>query len=247
MSLFLRKNDQLVSWYFEPSQPQDYITAKNNVQSVSYLLCTEVINPQIQLKLNDDKTASVLIKSDRTMLPDSAPTSIQVGNSDIPFVTHARNLEITILSNTTMDKHVTNICRSAYAELRRISSTCHLLTVNATKTPLSAFVLSKLDYCNSLLCGSPQFILDKLQRGQHSAARLVMKSQKCDHVQPLLRSLHWLPVHSGIDHRISTLCFNTFTKSFPVYIAQLLSVYTPSRHPRSSSDTRTLRIPFVKN
>ena len=78
----------------------------------------------------------------------------------------------------------------------------HLLTVNATKTLLSAFILSKLDCCNSLLCGSSQFILDKLQRGQNSASRLVMKSCKCDHVQPLLRSLHWLPVHSRIDHKI---------------------------------------------
>ena len=63
-------------------------------------------------------------------------------------------------SNTTMDKHVTNI----YAELRRINSIRHLLTVNATQTLVSAFVLSKLDYCNSLLCGSLPFILDKLQR-----------------------------------------------------------------------------------
>ena len=144
-----------------------------------------------------------------------------------------------------MDKHVTNICRSAYAELRRIGSIRHLLTVNASRTLLSAFVLSKLDYCNSL-CGSPQFILDKLQRVQNSAASLVMKPRKCDHVQPLLRSLHWLPVHSRIDYKISTLCFNTFTNSFPVYTAQLLSVYTPSRHLHSSSDTRTLRIPFIK-
>ena len=95
-------------------------------------------------------------------------------------------------------------------------------------------------------CGSPQFILDKFQRVQNCAARLVMKSRKCDHVQPLLRSLHWLPVHLRIDDKISTLCFNTFTNSSPVYIAQLLSVYTPSRHLRSSSDTRTLRISFIK-
>ena len=86
-----------------------------------------------KLKLNDNKTESVLIKSDRTMLPDSAPTSIRVGNFDIPFAFHARNLGITISSNTTMDMHVTNICRSAYAELRHISSIRHLLTVNATK------------------------------------------------------------------------------------------------------------------
>ena len=180
------------------------------------------------------------------MLPDSARTSIRVGNSDIPFVTHTRNLRITISSNTIMDKHVTNICRSAYAELRRMSSILHLLTVNATKTLLSAFVLSKLDYCNSLLCGSPQFILDKLQRVRYPAARLVIKSRKCDHVQPLLRSLHWLPVHSRIDYKILTLCFSTFTNSSTVYITQRLSVYTPSRYLRSFSDTRTLRIPFIK-
>ena len=199
-----------------------------------------------KLKLNNDKTESILIKSDRIVLPDSVPTSIWVGNSDIPFVTHARNLGITISSNTTKDKHVTNICRSAYTELLRISSTRHFLTVSATQTLLSACVLSKLDYCNSLLCGSPQFIVDKLQRVQNSAVRLVMKSCKCDHVQPLLRNLHWLPVRSRIDYKITTLCFNTFTNSSPVYIALLQSVYTPSRHLRSSSDTRTLRIPFVK-
>ena len=145
-----------------------------------------------------------------------------------------------------MDKHVTNICRSAYAELRRTSSIRRLLTVNATKTLLSAFVLSKLDYCNSLLCGSPQFILDKLQRVQNSTARLVKKSRKCDHVQPLPRSLHWLPVHSRIDYKISTLCFNSVTNCSPFYIALLLSVYTPARHLRSSSDTRTFCIPSVK-
>ena len=185
-------------------------------------------------KLYDDKTESILIKSDRIMLPDSAPTSIRVGSSDVPFVTHARNLGITISSNTTMDKHVTNICRSAYAELRRISSIRHLLAVSATKTLLSAFVLSKLDYCNSLLCGSPQFILDKLQRVQNSAARLVMKS--CTGYQSAQRT----------DYKISTLCFNTFTNSSLVYIAQRLSIYTTSRHLSSSSDTRILRIPFFK-
>ena len=137
-----------------------------------------------KLKLNDDKTESILIKSDRIMLPDSASTSTRVGNSDIPFASHARNLGIIISSNSIMDKQFANICGSAYAELRRISSIRHRLTVNANKTLLSAFVLSKLDYCNSLLCGSPQFILDKLQRVHNSETRLVMKSRKCDHVQP---------------------------------------------------------------
>ena len=59
----------------------------------------------------DQQLHSILIKSDRIVLPDSAPSSIRVGNSDIPFVTHARNLGIAISCNTTMEQHVTNICR----------------------------------------------------------------------------------------------------------------------------------------
>ena len=112
-----------------------------------------------KLKLIDDKTESILIKSDRVVLPDSASTSIRVGNSDIPFASHARNLGITISSNTTMGKH---ICRSsAYAKFRSTSSIRHLLTVSTTKTLLCAFVLSMLGYSNSLLSGLRQHLLDK--------------------------------------------------------------------------------------
>ena len=175
-------------------------------------------------KLYDDKTESNLIESDRIMLPDSAPTSIRVGSSDVPFVTHARNLGITISSNTTMDKHVTNICRSAYAELRRISSIRHLLAVSATKTLLSAFVLSKLDYCNSLLCGSPQFILDKLQRVQNSASRLVMKSRTgYQSAQGLTTRFH--------------PCASTLSPTLLLSI--LLSVYPSTTLPDTSVHPRT--------
>ena len=52
-----------------------------------------------------------------------------------------------------------NTCRAAYIELRRISSIRHFLSVDAMKTLMCSLVLSKLDYCNSLLSGSPQYLL----------------------------------------------------------------------------------------
>ena len=85
---------------------------------------------------------------------------------------------------------------------------------------------------HSLLCGSPQFILDKLQRVQNSAARLVMKSCKCGHVQPLLRSLHWLPFHSRIDYKISTL-------SPTLLLSISLSFYPSTPLPDTSVHPRT--------
>ena len=69
----------------------------------------------------------------------------------------------------------------------------------------NAFVLSRLDYCNSLLSGCPKHLLEKLQKVQNSAARLVLKAHKRDHVSPLLRILHWLPIQAHIEYKLSTL------------------------------------------
>ena len=145
-----------------------------------------------------------------------------------------------------MEKHVTNICRSAYIEIRRISNIRHYLTIDATKKLLCAFILSKLDYCNSLLSGSPKHLLDKLQKVQNSTARLVFKVRKHEHIKPLLQKLHWLPVVSRIQYKDASLCYNSFTESYPFYLSELLTVYHPSRQLRSTSDTRTFRIAFTK-
>ena len=83
-----------------------------------------------KVQLNDDKTESLLIKSKRTSFGDTAPTSIRVGESDIPFSDKAKNLGVTLSSDMSMDKHVTNVCKSAYLEFCRIGSIRHFLTVD---------------------------------------------------------------------------------------------------------------------
>ncbi|KAK7090564.1 hypothetical protein V1264_010341 [Littorina saxatilis] len=113
-------------------------------------------------------------------------------------------------------------------------------------TLLCAFVLSRLDYCNSILSGSPNYIIEKLQRVQNHAARLIFRSSKHDHITPLLQTLHWLPVQQRIQFKISTLCFRNFDLSSPSYLSDLLDVYSPSRSLRSSADTRLFRIPSAR-
>ena len=72
------------------------------------------------------------------------------------------------------------------------------------------------------------------------------KALKHEHIKPLLQKLHWLPVVSRIQYKVATLCYNSFTESYPVYLSELLTVYRPSRQLRAISDTRTFRIPFTK-
>ena len=145
-----------------------------------------------------------------------------------------------------IDEHVQDICSKVYTDIRRISSIRHLLSIDATKTMLSAFVLQKLDYYNSLFDGSPMYMLERLQKVQNSAARLIFQCHKQNHISPLLMSLHWLPINARIEYKLSVICHSFILGLSPTYLSDLLLVYTPKRNSRSSSDNRILCIPKLR-
>ena len=143
-----------------------------------------------------------------------------------------------------IDAHVQDICRKAYIDIRRISSIRHLLSIDATKTLLSAFELQKLYYCNSLFFyGSPMYVLERLQKVQSSTARYIFQCRKRNHISPLL---HWLPINARIEYNLSVICHSFFLGLSPTYLSDLLLVYTPKRNIRSSSDNRILCIPKLR-
>ena len=106
------------------------------------------------LNLNDNKTELMLVTSKRTMHLHYLPTSITIGNAQIPFKQSVKNLGFTLDCHLTMNAHVSNIARTCFFELRRLTSIRRFLTSTATATLVSAFVLSRIDYCSSLLFGS---------------------------------------------------------------------------------------------
>ena len=94
------------------------------------------------LKLNDSKTELMLVTSKRSKHLHNLPTSITMGNAQIPFKQSVKNLGFTLDCHLTMDAHVSNIARTCYFELRRLASIRRFLTSTATATLVSTFVLS---------------------------------------------------------------------------------------------------------
>ena len=131
-----------------------------------------------------------------------------------------------------------------FCQLRRIGKKIRsFLSTDAANKLAVSLILSRLDYCNSLLAGLPDNKLNKLQRIQNHAARLVLRKSRHASATALLRTLHWLPVKARIQYKIACLCFQCiYQNSMPPYISDLLHPYCPSRTLRSL-DTSLLTVP----
>ena len=108
-------------------------------------------------------------------------------------------------------------------------------TQKAVQVLTQALVISRLDYCNSLLAGLPATAIRPLQLIQNAAARLFFNLPKFTHITPLLRSLHWLPVAARIRFKTLALAYHAANGSGPVYIQDMVKRYTPARSLRSAS------------
>ncbi len=108
-----------------------------------------------------------------------------------------------------------------------------------------AFVSSRLDYCNAFLIGIPGKSLQKLQYIQNSAARILMRVCKYNHITPILKSLHWLPVSFRIVYKVSLLTHQCIHGDTPSYLKELLTPQISKRTLRSAS-TYLLKPPRTK-
>ena len=165
------------------------------------------------LKLNGNKTELMLVTSKRTKHLHSLPTSITIGNAQIPFKQSVKNLGFTLDCHLTMIAHVSNIARTCYFELHHLASIRRFLTSTATATLVSAFVLSRNDYYNSFY--STRDVKSHLQRIQNYAARVILRLPMSSSITTHLKSLHLLPIKVRNTYKIACLCYHCHSSSAP--------------------------------
>ena len=138
-----------------------------------------------------------------------------------------------------MNTHVSNIARICYFELCRLASICRFQTSTATATLVSAFVLSRIDYCSSLLFGSTYDVTPHLRWIQNYAARVILRIPKSSSITTHLISLHWLPVKVRSTYKITCLCYHYHSSTSPSYVADMLHL-RPSHTRDTCSSSYTM-------
>ena len=133
-----------------------------------------------------------------------------------------RNLGFTLDCHLTMNAHVFNIARTCYFELCRLASIGRFLISTASATLVSAFVLSRIDYCSSLLFDSTHDMTSHLQRIQNDAAFAILRLPLSSSLTTHLKSLHWLPVKVTSTSNIASLCYHCHSSTAPSYVADML-------------------------
>ena len=137
---------------------------------------------------------------------------------------------------------VNNLCKQLYRILKRIAKVRQSLTKEATKILIQSLVLRRIDYCNSLLLGTPKYHINKLQRLQNMSCRGICDLRKFDHISSAMADLHWLKVNEHIIFKVAVLMYKCVISTAPKYLSDL--VMKNHCRPLCSSTIRLL--PFSK-
>ncbi|XP_060124758.1 uncharacterized protein LOC132591228 [Zootoca vivipara] len=210
---------------------------KEPVKAVKVLCeCLEAVGGWMaanRLRLNPDKT-EVLFVGDRRRA--GVEDSLVLNGVTVPLKDQVRSLGVILDSQLSMEAQVNSVSRAAVYQLHLVRRLSPYLPTDCLSRVVHALVISRLDYCNALYVGLPLKVTRKLQLIQNAAARLVTGSGRRDHITPVLKDLHWLPVRFRAQFKVLVLTFKALNGLGPVYLKERLHPHRSARTLRSSSE-----------
>jgi len=163
--------------------------------------------------------------------------SIQVSESVIECDVVVRDLAVYLDRELTMKHHVNKITSACFYHTLRLRQIRHYVSTGVLTQLVTSFVLSRLDYCNSILAGLPASTLMPLKRAQNAAARLVLGLGRRSSIITALRDLHWLPVKHRITFKVATLMHQAVHRRCPPYLADPVAFSSTDSHRQLRSTT----------
>ena len=133
--------------------------------------------------------------------------NVDLGSLSLYLKDCVTNLGVKFDTDFKFEKQISGVVQKSYYQLRQIAKVKPILLRPDLEKLIHAFITTRLDYCNSLYIGISQTSLARLQLVQNSAARLLTQTRRREHIDPILASLHWLPVFHRIHFKLLSFVF----------------------------------------
>ncbi len=243
LSQIMRKNQ--IAYHSYADDTQIYLALSPNDYSPidSLCQCIDEINSwmcQNFLQLNKEKTEVIAFGNKDEVLKVNA----YLDSRGQTTKNQVRNLGVILETDLSFSSHVKAVTKSAYYHLKNIARIRCFVSSHDLEKLVHAFITSRVDYCNGLLTDLPKKSIRQLQLIQNAAARILTRTRKSEHITPVLRSLHWLPVTFRIDFKVLLLVYKSLNGLGPKYMSDMLTEYKPNRPLRSLGSSQ-LEIPRV--
>ena len=145
--------------------------------------------------------------------------SVQLSGIDIHLSTTVRCLGVLIDSELTFSAHIKRLTGRCFYQLRQLCAVHYAILVEAAQTLVHAFVISRMDYCNTIFRFMSAVHLRPLQCVFNAATRLIVKRKKFDRITDFLHDeLHWLPVQYRHIYTIFLLVYVCLYETAPSYL-----------------------------
>ena len=202
------------------------------------------------LQVNENKTELLVISSktcdpsciDMNFTIDFAGTEVLCSDEGY----NVKSLGIELDTGLTLERHVIDICKQCYCQLKNLGRTGHCLDSNIKLILVKTLMMSRIDYCNAIYINISTHLMKKLQSVINACIRFIYNLTRREHITHYLKKAHILPMKSRVTFKICLLVHKCVFATAPIYLQDTISQYWPLNESlRSTEDIYKLTIPAI--
>ena len=181
------------------------------------------------LKLNPNKTVIKLFKPEKLMMTSELLSfNLNIENATVKPSKSVKILGVTIGKKLDFKEFISEKVRTCNFHLRNLKNIKRCLSQDIRIKLVTTLILSKLDYCNSLLAFLPGCHIDPLQKMMNKTVRFIFNLKYDEHISPFLYKLHFLPIEFRIKFKLCLIAFKIIIGVAPIYLRNLFELFKPS-------------------